>query len=123
MTLKEIQHVYDSMDMAVKPKRIDWWDIFWHCLIAVAWAGLCGYVAGRGYSYAMGAGGLADQVFGWALVGIFTLAGIIGNWLFWLGRERQQHGYAFGGRQSQLEWIAPAGVTALAFGVGFVIGA
>lgn len=102
-------------------KPLNWMDIGLHCAFAGAWAGLCGWVAGWAYSYAVAAPGLPDEVLGWMLAGVFTLAGLMGNWLFWLARERRQHGYAFGGRQSQWEWLAPAGVTVVAFGAGFYL--
>lgn len=104
-------------------KPLDWLDIGLHCLFAAIWAGLCGYLTGWGYSYAMASPSLPDEVMGWAIAGIFTLAGIVGNWFYWAARERFQHSYGWGGRQSQWEWLAPAGVTIIAFGIGFPIGA
>ena len=110
-----------GLPMANELKPLDWLDIGLHCLFAALWAGLCGYLAGWGYSYAMAATGLPDEVMGWVIAGIFALAGIIGDWLFWVARERGQHGYGWGGRQSNWEWAAPAGVTVVAFGTVFAI--
>ena len=121
MNPEELLRLYDGMDKAPEPrKKLDWVDIGLHCLFAAIWAGLCGYVAGWGYAYAMGASGLPDEVLGYVITGIFGLAGLLGNWAFWLARERYQHSYGWGGRQSNYEWAVPAGVTVVCFAVVFI---
>lgn len=107
--------------MSSQVKPLDWVDISLHCLFAALWAFAGGYGAGTGWGYASGAPGLVDAVLGWALVATATVGGIGAGWLFWILRERLQHGYGFGGRQSNMEWQIPAGVTVVAFGAGFLI--
>jgi hypothetical protein len=43
----------------------------------------------------------------------YVLVAAVINSAFWLCRELYQHGWKFGGAQSQVEWIAPSAVGCL----------
>lgn len=93
-------------------KPIKWLDIALHTVPALLWAAAAGYACGFGWSYGSSLGVL---LFGLSLLAL--PAGI----LFWMTRELFQHNRWFGGRQSQLEWMIPAGVQLVAFTAAFII--
>ena len=85
---------------------IDWLDIALHAVPAILWGAGAGWAAGLGRRY----GGWTGT--GLAVLGLLSAFG--GVW-FWPIRELDQHGHNLGGFQSQLEWIVPSVLTALAF--------
>ncbi len=94
-------------------KPLDWLDIGLHTGLALAWGTACGMGLALGLTYL-----IAPNVFDWwlgAAMAVFSLPAFLGGLLFWFCRERKQHEYDFGGRQSQWEWIAPSLANIAAF--------
>ena len=88
---------------------IDWTDIALHTVIAALFAGAAGYAASSGLAYG-GALGILLAV-------LSLLAGVAGL-LFWIVREKWQHGTMWASRQSILEWALPAAITPIAMVAG-----
>ena len=88
------------------PASIDWLDIGLHVLFAGLWAAgaAVGFDQGRTYGRASG----------WILA-VLSVASLGAVLFFWPVRELDQHGGAWGGGQSQLEWIVPNFLAVLIF--------
>jgi len=95
----------------MKLRGLDWGDIGLHCGVALIWGAGCGYGLQLGVDYLIGAPGLGDWWVGLAMIFCAVMA-LGAGMLFWLTRERLQHEYEFGGRQSTWEWQAPCLVCA-----------
>lgn len=90
----------------MKLRGLDWVDIGLHCGAALLWGVMCGFGMKLGVDYLVDAPRAGDWWLGLALI-ICSVAATFAGILFWIGRERSQHGYEFGGRQSTWEWAAP----------------
>lgn len=92
-------------------RGLDWVDIGLHCAAALVWGAGCGFGVQLGVAYLVDAPTTGDWWLGLAMI-IVCAAATIAGILFWVSRERLQHGYDFGGRQSTWEWLAPGLVCA-----------
>lgn len=95
----------------MKLRGLDWVDIGLHCGAALIWGAGCGLGIQLGVAYVAGAPTSWDWYLGLGMI-VFCAAATVAGILFWLGRERLQHQYEFGGRQSTWEWSAPCLVCA-----------
>lgn len=95
----------------MKLRGLDWVDIGLHCAAALVWGVFCGFGLQLGIAYVAGAPTNGDWFLGLGIIAGSVMAVMVGL-LYWLGRERLQHGYEFGGRQSTWEWQAPCLVCA-----------
>ena len=81
---------------------VKWPDI----LIHVAFAVPAGAGAGAGLQIGFAYGGWPG-----AVLAVLSGAGGLAAVFYWPLRERLQHAFEWGGRQSQMEWIVPSAMT------------
>lgn len=96
--------------------RKDVIDISLHTGAAIIWSTMAGIGMKQGLNIYLLAPSDAEKLFGLALAA-FAIIGLIACLMYWPGRERWQHGFDWGGVQSQKEWIIPDAAAIVSFAV------